>query len=401
MVSVFMLLKRISQKSIAEEYVLFDNVATLFRLRMDENWILRYKDTIAKKTIKHPLKISSFDDALKASLLILRSLQTFNGVKSFDDEYLLAELIDNYLVYQNERVLNLEISKSRFTVIEIQIRKHLVNFIGDNNRILGLLKIANNIESDLFNNYLSFRLSQDQSVSTVTIKNELNCFKSFFSWCNVYYFKNSKHFIFPVNIKAEKNKRKGISPLEFFRIQAALKKWPDRAVSSKESYYKKVIRDFIFIQSSFLLSFSELKSLKWQDVSLIVKDQELNAKITISNGKNQRIVSSRDGHFLFHIKTYSKMLDKDNYVFSKFLENNIIDNNIYFYYFNKLLQDLKIDKKERNIGFDDFKTMGIILKIKNGLSLFEIAEITGENYINLYKKFNDVDLKDVINKTFN
>ena len=95
------------------------------------------------------------------------------------------------------------------------------------------------------------------------------------------------------------------------------------------------------------------------------------------------------------------MLDKDNYVFSKFLENNIIDNNIYFYYFNKLLQDLKIDKKERNIGFDDFKTMGIILKIKNGLSLFEIAEITGENYINLYKKFNDVDLKDVINKTFN
>ena len=45
--------------------------------------------------------------------------------------------------------------------------------------------------------------------------------------------------------------------------------------------------------------------------------------------------------------------------------------------------------------------MGIILKIKNGFSLFEIADITGENYINLYKKFNDVDLKDVINKTFN
>ena len=65
------------------------------------------------------------------------------------------------------------------------------------------------------------------------------------------------------------------------------------------------------------------------------------------------------------------------------------------------MHDLKIDKKDRNIGFDDFKTMGIILKIKNGLSLFEIAEITGENYINLYKKFNNIDLKDVINKTFN
>ena len=398
---VFMTLKRISQKSIAEEYKLFDNVATLFRLRMSESWILRYKDTIAKKTIKHPLNINSFEDALKESIVILRSLQTFNGVKSFDESYLLAELIDNYFIYQNERVLNSEISKSRFTVIEIQIRKHFVNFIGNGNKYLGLIKVANNIDPDLFNNYFSFRLSVDPTVSYVTIKNELNCFKSFLSWCNLYYFKNTKNFSFPLKIKTEKSKRKGITPLEFFRIQAALKKWPDKASSSKESYYKKVIRDFIFIQSSFLLSFSELKKIKWEDVSLVVKDQELTAKLTISNGKNKRIVSSRDGHFLFHIKTYSKMLEKDNFVFSKFLENCVIDNNIYFYYFNKLLHDLKIDKKDRNIGFDDFKTMGIILKIKNGLSLFEIAEITGDNYINLYKKFNNIDLKDVINKTFN
>ena len=95
------------------------------------------------------------------------------------------------------------------------------------------------------------------------------------------------------------------------------------------------------------------------------------------------------------------MLDKENYVFSKFLEDDLINNNVYFYYLNKLLEDQKIDKTNRNIGFDDFKTMGIILKIKNGLSLFEIADITGENYINLYKKFNDLDLKDVINKSFN
>ena len=44
--------------------------------------------------------------------------------------------------------------------------------------------------------------------------------------------------------------------------------------------------------------------------------------------------------------------------------------------------------------------MGIVLKIKNGLSLFEIAEITGDNYINLYKKFAEGDLSDMLNKTF-
>ena len=63
-------------------------------------------------------------------------------------------------------------------------------------------------------------------------------------------------FNFSIKIKTTRNKRKGITPLEFFRIQAALKKWPDSSSSSKDSYYKKVIRDFIFIQSSFLLSFS-------------------------------------------------------------------------------------------------------------------------------------------------
>ena len=394
-------LKRISQKSIAEEYALFNDVASLLRLRMSDDWILRYKDLIDKKTVKHFLKSTQFDDALRESLQILRSLQSYNVIRDIEDRYLLIELIDNYLIYQNERVLNSEISNSRFKVIEIQMRKHFVNFIGNGNKNLGLLNIVNDIDVNSFDNYTIFRLNSDKNSSNITIKNELNCFKNFLSWCNTYYFSNSKNFNFSIKIKPSKNKRKGITPLEFFRIQAALKKWPDSSASSKDSYYKKVIRDFIYIQSSFLLSFSELKKLKWQDVSLVVKDQELNAKLTIDNGKNKRIVSSREGHFLFHIKTYSKALEKDNYVFSKFLNSEMIDNNIYFYYFNKLLNELKIDKTNRNIGFDDFKTMGIILKIKNGLSLFEIAEITGENYINLYKKFNDIDLKDVINKTFN
>ena len=396
-----MLLKRISQKSIAEEYILFDNVASLFRLRMNEFWILRYKDILSNKLVKQNLNTNSFEEALKISLISLRSLSSVHSVKSFDDFYLLSELIDNYLIFQNERFLNSEISKSRLNVIEIQLRKHLISFIGNGNNYYGLLTIANNIEPDIFKNYFSFRMSGDKNLSNITIKNELNCFKNFFLWVNKYYFNNSKIFIFPKDIKKNKSKRKGLNPLEFFRIQAALKKWPDKSTSSKESYYKKIIRDFLFIQSSFLLSFSELKKITWNDVSLVVKDQELTAKIKIESVKGSRIVSSRDGHFLFHIKTYSKMLDKHNYVFSKYLENDIIDNNIYFYYFNKLLHDLNIDKSNRSIGFDDFKTMGIILKIKNGFSLFEIADITGENYINLYKKFNDVDLKDVINKTFN
>ena len=396
-----MLLKRITQKSIAEEYILFDNVASLFRLRMNEFWILRYKDTLSNKLVKQALNTISFEEALKTSLISLRSLQSVDSVKSFDGFYLLSELIDNYLIFQSERFLNLEISKSRLHVIEIQLRKHLINFIGNGNTYNGLLTIVNNIDPYIFKNYFLFRTSGDKSLSSITIKNELNCFKNFFSWANKYYFNNSKIFIFPNDIKNSKSKRKGLYPLEFFRIQAALKKWPDKATYSKEIYYKKIIRDFIFIQSSFLLSFTELKKIKWNDVSLVVKDQELTAKIQIETVKGTRIVSSRDGHFLFHIKTYSKMLDKSNYVFSKFLEDDLIDNNTYFYYFNKLLQDLKIDKTNRNIGFDDFKTMGIILKIKNGFSLFEIADITGDNYLNLYKKFNDVDLKDVINKTFN
>ena len=396
-----MLLKRISQKSIAKEYIIFDNVATLFRLRMNEFWFLKYKDISSNKLIKQSLNTKNFEEALRISLLSLRSLSSFDSVKSFDKFFLLSELIDNYLVFQNERVLNFEITKLRYNVLEIQLRKHLVNFIGNGNKFHGLLMVVNNIDADIFKNYFSFRMNSEKKLSSNTLKNELNCFKNFFSWCNKYYFYNSKNFIFPKEFKKTNSKRKGITPLEFFRIQAALKRWPDKALSDKDSYYKKVIRDFLFIQSSFLLSFSELKKIKWEDVSLIVKDQELTAKITIKNGKNIRVVSSRDGHYLFHIKTYSKMLDKENYVFSKFLEDDLINNNVYFYYLNKLLEDQKIDKTNRNIGFDDFKTMGIILKIKNGLSLFEIADITGENYINLYKKFNDLDLKDVINKSFN
>ena len=98
-----------------------------------------------------------------------------------------------------------------------------------------------------------------------------------------------KNFNFSIKIKPSKNKRKGITPLEFFRIQAALKKWPDSSASSKDSYYKKVIRDFIFIQSSFLLSFSELKKLKTQKQDLHIEEnisiEELKKDLD-SNNKN-------------------------------------------------------------------------------------------------------------------
>ena len=47
-----MLKKRISQKSIIEEYKLLEGAGSLFRIRMNENWILRYKDLIQKKIIK-------------------------------------------------------------------------------------------------------------------------------------------------------------------------------------------------------------------------------------------------------------------------------------------------------------------------------------------------------------
>ena len=81
-------LKRISQKSIAEEYALFNDVASLLRLRMSDDWILRYKDLIDKKTVKHFLKSTQFDDALRESLQILRSLQSYNAIRDIEDRYL-------------------------------------------------------------------------------------------------------------------------------------------------------------------------------------------------------------------------------------------------------------------------------------------------------------------------
>ena len=168
-----MLLKRISQKSIAEEYILFDNVASLFRLRMNEFWILRYKDILSNKLVKQNLNTNSFEEALKISLISLRSLSSVHSVKSFDDFYLLSELIDNYLIFQNERFLNSEISKSRLNVIEIQLRKHLISFIGNGNNYYGLLTIANNIEPDIFKNYFSFIMSGDKNLSKTKVKGKV------------------------------------------------------------------------------------------------------------------------------------------------------------------------------------------------------------------------------------
>ena len=63
-----MLKKRISQKSIIEEYKLLEGAGSLFRIRMNENWILRYKDFIQKKIIKKELNHTDFEDALAESL---------------------------------------------------------------------------------------------------------------------------------------------------------------------------------------------------------------------------------------------------------------------------------------------------------------------------------------------
>ena len=180
-------LKRVSKKAIAEEYTLFNDVASIFRLRMTDVWVLKYKDLVEKKTIKLSLKPNNFDDALREALSILRVLQSFNAIKDLEDNFLLIELIDNYLIYQNERVLNSEISLSRLKVIEIQLRKHLLNFIGGGNKSIGCISVVNNIDGNQFNDYAIFRLKNYENVSSVTIKNELNCFKSFFSWFSSFF----------------------------------------------------------------------------------------------------------------------------------------------------------------------------------------------------------------------
>jgi integrase len=395
-----MLKQRISQKSIIEEYKLLEGAGSLFRIRMNENWILRYKDHLQKKIIKKELNHTDFEDALSEALSVLRMFEAIEAVKMPDNIYTFSELVENFLTFQRERILNNEISNNRYTVIEIQIKKHFINFVGDGDRKKGLVTIANFFSADSMNYYPAFRSNSEKAVSSITIKNEMNSIKLFLNWCNRYYFSNEKNISFDVQFQSDKKRKKGITPLEFFRIQAALKKWPDSAINDKDGYYRRVIRDFIFIQSSFLLSFSELKNMKWEDVNLIVKDQELTARLTINTGKKSRVISAREGHLFFHIKTYSKFTDKSHYIFCDQKENTIINNNTYFYYLKKLMDELKIDKTNRNLGFDDFKTMGIVLKIKNGLSLFEIAEITGDNYINLYKKFAEGDLSDMLNKTF-
>ena len=239
-----MLKQRISQKSIIEEYKLLEGAGSLFRIRMNENWILRYKDHLQKKIIKKELNHTDFEDALSEALSVLRMFEAIEAVKMPDNIYTFSELVENFLTFQRERILNNEISNNRYTVIEIQIKKHFVNFVGDGDRKKGLVSIANFFSADSMNYYPAFRSNSEKAVSSITIKNEMNSIKLFLNWCNRYYFSNEKNISFDVQFQSDKKRKKGITPLEFFRIQAALKKWPDSAINDKDGYYRRVIRDF-------------------------------------------------------------------------------------------------------------------------------------------------------------
>ena len=168
-----MLKKRISQKSIIEEYKLLEGAGSLFRIRMNENWILRYKDHLQKKIIKKELNHTDFEDALSEALSVLRMFETIEAVKIPDNIYTFSELVDNFLVFQRERILNQEISNNRYTVIEIQIKKHFVNFIGNGDRKKGLISIANLFSPESMNFYPAFRSNSEKTISAITIKNEV------------------------------------------------------------------------------------------------------------------------------------------------------------------------------------------------------------------------------------
>jgi integrase len=291
------------------------------------------------------------------------------------------ELVEKFLSHMENEVEKGNVSEGRRRNIKT-FTKHYLNFIGRDAQV-------KNIDRKKFRDYFAFRRGKKKDILASVVQNEASTIKQMYRWATDEGYISSVEATIDfgkIKVRKDEGVREAYSIEDYQRLVGVSKNWwKQKGIGEEEKYYRRLLNDFIILMSNGGFRTGELRLLKWKDIKQIyeTKDGETFAQLTIraenTKVRKSRTFEMRRGDVFKRIQSYSNFTERNDFVFSHFLENKEMTKEILYGYYKQLLRVVK----EKQKTFDDTKTLyclrhfWISIRILAGHNVYDIAKISG------------------------
>ena len=244
------------------------------------------------------------------------------------------------------------------------------------------LKIED-LETDSFIGYFSFRRMEKSNVVNATLKHEQATINGIIRYAvKKKYLAPTFQLEFPTNLKAKANPRPAISRNQYARITRYFR--TNEYIKNDDSICtRKFIRDFVLVLANSGMRFGEARRLKYENVKLtkskdgsrLIAVISLNAEQT-KNG-TARVVQARNGEVYKRIKSYSKYTKSNDLIFVNNESGNGIKKDIYYKIWNLMLRETGLEKERPKISYYGLRHMYVTLSLLKNIPHKVIAQNVG------------------------
>ena len=236
-----------------------------------------------------------------------------HGVPVFNRPF--SQVAAEYVLVQERRARNGEITEGRVRKVKSVIRSHLDNYVGTTQVHL--------IGQDRWDGYPTWRRENSTKslralVSDATISFEMAIFGGIMTYAaSKQYIKEGQRFKSRPALK--KMRRDEFTVEEYRKLHTAARGWIGKATKPSSVWYRTVAYNFILIMCNTGMRPSEAKNLRWRDITT-AKDRDGRDMVVLfvqGKGKSRQLVApSTVGDYLERIRAISKATKPDDAVFT-------------------------------------------------------------------------------------
>jgi hypothetical protein len=401
-----------------------DGLANIYRCdKSGMNWQFRMFIRTDNQDYKCSLRTKDFESAIgKARTLAIKlSGMIEKDIKVFG--MTLQELVEEYLEYRHNDVINGDIVKGRWGTIKSQL-KNMTNLKS------GDIKLSE-LDRDCMFDYQQERKLQSPGVVDVTIRNEQATINSMISYA---YRKGNIHFE-KLNFKKIRIRKDDIGVrstftldeydelIKFMRSYVAKKNCPDDVQRNE----RLMMRDYVLIASNTYLRVGEQRQLTFGDilkyethydeptgnVSFDEDDYQssreihlvhINVRAETSKVRNQRTVITRGGNYFKRLSKRTEYTEPHHLIFSNDGHTPLTSRK-WILHWENLMKGIGIDNhRERKLTWYSLRHFGISMRVMANVSLIDLSKLAGtsvHHIENTYLKYSEEQARSSALKNFN
>lgn len=308
------------------------------------------------------------------------------------------EIRDRFLLHIENQVSAHQISEGRARNITTYT-KHFLDFVGKNSMI-------QNIDAKTFRNYFAFRRGKLPTILATVIINESITIKQMYKWAQSENLMKQGYVPDFGVIKKPQGEavRDSFTTNEYLQLINYSKNWHYKTKDAEEIYYRKLLNDFLVLMANGGFRTGELRLMKWRDVQRIIKrEKSVYAEVTVraenSKVRKNRTFEMRRGDVFERIRRYSRFIEKDDYIFSKYISDDrfhdemksaVLPPNRLYQYYRLLTKEVgeKYPDFDSNKDIYSLRHLWITIRIMTGQNIYDIAKVAGTSMLQIQKTYD-------------